>query len=119
MLGPLDSLARAEDATMHVTLIDQNGFTHDVSNIPNPLPRGMRRVGGEDAEHRGVREYHRVADTTKYREATTHTDMTKSHCASETCKAPDDRPVLFAAKYRDGVAFVCPDCYPAMLTRVD
>ena len=100
---------------MHVTLIDQNGFTHDVANIPNPLPRGMRRVGGEDAEHRGVREYHRVADTTKYREATTHTDMTKSHCAAETCKAPDDRPVLFAAKYQDGVAFVCPDCYPGML----
>lgn len=104
---------------MHVTLIDESGFTHDVANIPNPLPKGMRRMGGVDAAHPGVREYHRVADTTKYREATTHTDMTKARCASDTCKSPDARPVLFAAKYQDGVAFVCSDCYPALVKRAD
>ena len=104
---------------MHVTLIDQNGFTHDVTDIPKPLPRGMRRMGGVDAEHRGVREYHRVGATTKYREATTHTDMTTAHGACDSCKAPDARPVLFAATYRDGVAFVCSDCYPGIVAQAD
>lgn len=104
---------------MHVTLIDKDGFTHDVSDIPSPLPRGMRRVGGPDAEHRAVREYHRVGTTSKYREAATHPDMTKAHCASESCRAPDARPVLFAASYLDGVAFLCPDCYPAFAPRGD
>lgn len=104
---------------MHVTLIDQNGFTHDVGDIPSPLPIGMRRMGGVDAEHRGVREYHRVGATTKYREAVTHSDMTKAHCASDSCKTPDSRPVLFAATYQDGVAFVCADCYPGMAKRAD
>jgi len=104
---------------MHVTLIDQNGFTHDVSDIPSPLPKGMRRKGGVDADHPGVREYHRVGDTTKYREAVTHSDMTKAHCAGDNCKSPDSRPVLFAAAYQDGVAFVCPDCYPGIAKRAD
>jgi hypothetical protein len=79
----------------------------------------MRRMGGVDAEHPGVREYHRVGDTTKYRESMTHSDMTTAHCASDTCKSPDARPVLFAAKYQDGVAFVCPVCYPAIVARAD
>jgi hypothetical protein len=97
---------------MHVTLLDANGFTHDVHDIPSPLPRGMRRVGKSETEEPGVREYHRVGSTSKYREATTHSDMTKATCASDDCTSPKDRRVLFAAPYKDGVAFVCPDCYP-------
>ncbi len=104
---------------MHVTLMDANGFTHDVHDIPSPLPRGMRRVGGTDAEHPGVREYHRVGSTSKYREATTHTDMTKAHCVCDTCPSPHDRRVLFAAPYNNGVAFVCLDCYPRFAAAAD
>ena len=97
---------------MHVTLTDANGYTHDVHDIPDPLPRGMRRVGRTEDEKPGVREYHRVGSTSKYREATTHFDMTKAHCAADNCASPKDHRVLFAAPYKDGVAFVCADCYP-------
>ena len=100
---------------MHVTLTDKNGFTHDVHDIPQPLPRGMRRMGGTDAAHRGVREYHRVGTTTKYREAATHTDLEKARCAHEGCPSPENKAVLFAAPFKDGVAFVCADCYPALV----
>jgi hypothetical protein len=97
---------------MHVTLIDANGFAHDVNDVPAPLPYGMRRVGGTDAQHPGVREYHRVGTSTKYREAATHDGLAKAHCASNGCKAPTGQHAYFAAPYQDGVAFVCADCYP-------
>ena len=98
---------------MHVTLIDADGFTHDVHDVPSPLPRGMRRVGGRDAEHRGVREYHRVGATSKYREAATHEGLDKARCAGESCKTPTGAKVYYAASHKDGIAFVCADCYPS------
>lgn len=97
---------------MHVTLIDADGFAHDVHEVPTPLPRGMRRVGGRDAEHRGVREYHRVGATSKYREAVTHEGLEKARCANEGCKTPTAARVYYAAPHQDGVAFVCAECYP-------
>lgn len=97
---------------MHVTLIDADGFAHDVHDVPTPLPRGMRRVGGRDAEHRGVREYHRVGTTSKYREATTYEGLDKARCVGDHCKQPTGQKVYYATTYRDGVAFVCAECYP-------